>query len=119
MRTIAMSPWLLATAAVVPLAIGLAVAWPLWRRRLRDEIGSISGAAVVLVWTIGLIAHEFGDVLEITRRCVETETPCRFRPDPFTRYAIFGGIGFVQMFVLFVIGLVVDEHLRRRGRRGL
>ena len=106
--------WILLAAAIVPLAFGLLAAWPLWLARAADEVGSIAGAGVILASTVGLIAREFGDVLEITRRCVEAEVPCHFRPEPFTRYASYGGIGIVQIFALFFVGLGVEERLRNR-----
>jgi hypothetical protein len=112
---VTMSPWLLATAAIAPLVFGLLAAWPFWVRRVTDNMGSIVGAAVILIATVGFVAREFGDVLEITRRCVEAEIPCRFRPQPFVRYAIYGGIGMIQTFAVFVIGLEVEEQVRRRG----
>ena len=112
---IPMSWWLLVTAATVPLAAGLVTAWPLWRRRVGDSMGAVAGSAVVLIFTVGFVAREFGDVLEITRRCVETETPCRFRPEPFVRYAIYAGVGMIQTFAIFAVGLMVEERLRRSG----
>jgi hypothetical protein len=111
-----MSAWLLAVAATVPLVCGLLAAAPLWRRRISDNMGAVVGAAVVLVFTVGFVAREFGDVLAITRRCVETETPCHFRPEPFVRYAIYGGIGMIQTFAMFVAGLMVEERARTRAR---
>jgi len=72
---------------------------------------------VVLTFTVGFIAREFGDVLEITRRCVASDVPCHFRPQPFMRYAVYGGIGLAQVFVVFLFGLNVEERLRRNESR--
>lgn len=108
--------WILFAAAIVPLAFGLLAAWPLWLARAVDEIGSIVGAGVILAFTVGFIAREFGDVMEITRRCVEAEVPCHFRPEPFTRYAVYAGLGLIQIFAVFLVGLGVEERLQNGPR---
>jgi hypothetical protein len=103
-----------AVAAVLPLVAGLLAAWPMWRRRARDEIGTIVGAGIILVFVVAFIAREYGEVEAVTARCIATNVGCRFVPKPFVRYAIFGGIGMVQVFVTFALGLSVEERLRRR-----
>jgi hypothetical protein len=106
----------IAVAVVVPLVAGLLAAWPLWRRRVRDEMGAIVGAGVILLCVVSLVAREYGEVAAVTARCIEAEIGCRFTPKPFTRYAIYGGIGMAQVFVLFVAGLSIEERLRRRDQ---
>jgi hypothetical protein len=102
-------------AATIPLVTGLLVAYPLWRRRVSDEMGSIAGTFVILLMAVALMAREFGEVEAITRRCIEREIGCHFHPDPFTRYSIFPIIGMCQSFVVFTVGLFVEERLRRRA----
>ena len=103
-----------AVAAVVPLCLGVLAAWPLWRRRVKDEMGTIAGAAVVLIATIYFIAREFGAVLKATQHCFDTGHRCHFTPESFKRYAIYAGIGMLQIFTLFMIGLRTEERLRKR-----
>jgi hypothetical protein len=103
-----------AAASTVPLIPACLVAWPLWTRRVADNMGAIAGASVVLVAMVGFIAREYGEVEAITRRCIDANIGCHFHPDPFFRYAIFGSIAMVQVFVLFAVGLAVEERLKRQ-----
>jgi hypothetical protein len=107
--------WVVATASIIPLVLGLLVASIFWARRTSDEIGSIMGAAVVLVGTITFIAREFNLVLATTARCAAEEIPCYFRPEPFVRYSVFAGIGLLQVFIVFLIGLRAEEGMRRKA----
>ena len=103
-------------AASVPLVAGVLTALPFWLARARDEVGSIVGSGVILMCVIGLIAREYGTIEAVTAHCVQLDIGCHFHPAPFVRYAIFGGIGMVQVFVVFLTGLSVEERLRRSGR---
>jgi hypothetical protein len=117
--TVELNPTWLMIAAVVPLVGALLAAVPLWLLRLPDEVGSIVGAGVVLVCVVGFIAREYGEVLAVTARCIEANIGCRFQPQPFVRYGIFGAIGMIQVLVLFVVGLLLEERLRERDRHRL
>jgi hypothetical protein len=100
-------------AATVPLLPAFAVAWPLWRKGVADSMGAIAGSAVILVAVVGFVAREFGEVHAAARTCDELEKLCHFRPDAFSRYAIFAAIGMAQVFLNFGIGLIVEERQRR------
>ena len=102
-------------AAILPMAVALIIALPLWHRRIKDEGGTIAGAAVVFACSLGLIGREFSHVLKMSGTCVARQIACHFEPEPFTRYAIYAGIGMLQVFALFMIGLSVEERLRRRA----
>jgi len=106
-----------AVAAVLPIVTGILIAWPLWRMRVRDEMGTIAGAGVVLLFAVFFIAREFGEVQGTLARCIADGRLCRFTPEPFTRYAIYAGLAMLQVFLLFVLGLNVEERLRRRANR--
>jgi apolipoprotein N-acyltransferase len=106
-----------AAAAVVPLITGLLVAWPFWWTRASDEMGSVAGSAVVLLFTVTFIAREFGEVLAASAHCGTAGVACHFHPDPFMRYAVYGGVGMCQVFVVFIAGLSIEERLRRRQAR--
>jgi hypothetical protein len=105
-----------AAAAVVPLVAGMLTSAPLWRRRVRDDMGSIAGVGVVLFFVVTFIAREYGEIVDTEARCVVSGIGCHFHPEPFTRYVIFASIGLVQTFAIFITGLIVDERLRRRER---
>lgn len=99
-------------ASLAPVTAALAVAWPFWKRRVADEIGSIAGSAVVLCCALGFFAREFAEVMAFHNTCLAAGKACHFSPEPFTRYAIYAGIGMLQVFVVFVVGLRAQE----RGR---
>jgi hypothetical protein len=107
----------LGLAIVLPIVAALLIARPLWVRQARDEMGSIAGAAVVLLFTVLQIAREFAEIMAIQTRCDSDGRACHFEPEPFTRYAMYAGIGMLQVFVVFVVGLRVEERARR-DRRG-
>jgi NO-binding membrane sensor protein with MHYT domain len=103
----------LAASAVLPLIGACLAAWPLWR--LRQEIlGSILGAGVALIFVIGFIGREYVSIQQATQTCIDTETPCAIRPAEFTRYAAYGLTGFLDVGVVFMMGLRADERRRRR-----
>jgi hypothetical protein len=104
-------------ALVLPLMLGVLVAWPFWLKRVRDDIGTITGAGVILLFAVFFIAREYGEVEAITRGCVAENVGCRFHPQPFVRYAIYAAIGTGQVFALFLSGLAVEEHLRNREQQ--
>ena len=104
--------WVIA-AALLPLLAGLLVAWPLWRKRVKDEMGTIAGGFVVFACAIGFIEREYVEVERISASCVERQVGCRFSPPLFNRYAIYGGVAMAQVFALFVVGLKIEERLRR------
>jgi hypothetical protein len=114
-----MNTFWIGAAVVVPIVVALLVAAPLWIIRVGDDLGSVAGAGVVLLFTVAFIAREYGEVEAVTRRCLEASVGCRFAPQPFTRYAIFGAVGMCQVFLLFVTGLTVEERLRRRDEARL
>jgi hypothetical protein len=102
-----------AIAIVLPLALGLAAAWPLWGRT-SDSLGSILGTFVVFVLGVAFVAREFIHLQQLTYRCIALETVCHFHPLPFTRFFIYGTIAMVQAFVLFAAGVAVEECIRNR-----
>ena len=105
----------LAVGLVLPLAAGLVVAYPLWKRRVSDDMGSIAASGVVFVFAVLFIAREYGEVLAATSRCLAASYACRFRPEPFVRYAIYAGIAMAQVFAIFSVGLAMEERQRRRA----
>jgi hypothetical protein len=114
--SVTMSVGWLVVATVVPLLAGLFVAWPFWRRRVKDEMGSIAGTFVVFTCLVGFVGREYLEIEQISASCVAREIGCRFSPSLFNRYGIYSLIAMAQVFVLFVVGLNVEERLRERER---
>ena len=109
-------PWSsIAFAVVVPTVIGVAIAFPFWMRNATDSVGSILGAGAVFVACLALIGREYIHVQRFTNGCLEVGRVCAFRPEPFTRFCIYGFIALAQAFALFAAGLVIEERIRRRS----
>ena len=99
-------------AATLPLALALPAAALAWRRRL-TLTGYVTGLAVLLVATITFSAIEFGDAYHYRLLCEATGTPCRLsQPSDFIKISTYGLVGFVQIGILFFIGLRVEEKAR-------
>jgi hypothetical protein len=66
---------------------------------------------------VAFIAREYGEILAVTERCIAANVGCRFHPQPFVRYGIYGAIGMCQIVGVFMVGLMTEERLRARDRR--
>lgn len=78
------------------------------------KIGTIVGSGVVFACALLFIGREYTEYEQIRAWCVVREIACRFSPGLVNRCAIYGFIGMVQVFLLFLIGLGVEERLRVR-----
>jgi hypothetical protein len=104
----------IAIAVVVPSAIGVLVALPLW---LRGEpiFGNIAGTVVIFGGAIALMLRERVVLDRITLACLERGYTCWPNPSAFARYAIYAFIGLAEVIALFSYSLRVETRLRRRG----
>jgi hypothetical protein len=103
--------WVVSSLAV-PFVLSLAVAWPLWRRRSRDPVGSVAGGGVALAFAVAFVGREAIHVQSVTRQCIKLETICQFTPEPYTRFFLYIGIGMLQTAALFVIGGWLEDRAR-------
>lgn len=101
-------------AILLPLALAMAVAWPFWGRS-RDSLGGIVGAFVIFVFAVAFLGREYVHVQRLTGQCLAAETICRFHPEPFTRFCIYGMIAMAQVFILFAVGAWVEGRLENRA----
>lgn len=105
--------WQWVTASVVvPFAVALAVAWPLWKRPSRDPVGSVAGAGVALAFAVAFVGREFIHVQSVTNQCIKLETLCHFTPEPYTRFFLYVGVAMLQTAVLFLIGARLEDRAR-------
>jgi hypothetical protein len=100
-------------ALAVPLLLALVVAIPLWLWR-QGFMGNIIGSGIVLTGALFFIQREYLFLKGKRDACIRAATICRVSPDDFMRFAIYAGIGFLQVFALFWISLVLEERMRRR-----
>lgn len=105
-----MSWYSLGAALVLPLAVGILAAWPFWGRS-RDSLGSGVGAVLILAFAIGFIGLEYTHLQRFTGDCLAVERACRFQPEPFTRFCIYGFIAMAQVGTLFAISGAVEHRI--------
>ena len=97
-----------------PPAIGVLVAYPFWRRR-EMIFGNLVGTTVILGAAFALIMRESIEIEQVTRQCLQAGYTCWPSPSAFVRYAIYAGIGMVEVFALFVWSLSVEARIRNRA----
>jgi len=104
-------------ALAIPTVAGFVIALPFWLARA-TMMGNIVGSGVILVGALLSIGREYVSLAAIRLEHFEGGKLFRPSPDEFTRYAIYAGIGFAEVFLLFMVSIWVEEALRRRrGRR--
>ena len=103
----------IALALTVPFLTGVLAAIPFWRKG-QMILGCIAGTAVIFGSAIGLILREYVELDRLVNDCLDAGTTCFPEPSAFTRFAIFAGIGLLEVFGLFTLSLLIEERLRRR-----
>lgn len=98
---------------VAPPLVAPLVAALIWRQG-EMILGNLAGSAIILGTALGLILRESAEIDRITRTCLDAGYTCWPIPSAFDRYAIYAGIGFVEVAVLFMWSLRVER--RRRDR---
>jgi hypothetical protein len=97
-----------------PPAIGVLVAYPFWRRR-EMIFGNLAGTTVILGAAFALILRESIEIEQVTRQCLQAGYTCWPTPGGFARYAIYAGIGMIEVFALFAWSLNVESRIRNRA----
>ena len=105
--------WIGLMAGVPPIA-GALVAYPFWRRR-EMIFGNLVGTTVILGTAFALILRESLEIERVTRECLQAGYTCWPVPSAFTRYAIYAGIGMIEVFALFAWSLRVETRIRNRA----
>lgn len=97
----------------VPLVVGLIVAYPFWRRT-EPIFGNILGTGVIFSSAFAMIWREHLQIDHIVQQCLDAGTTCFPEPAAFTRFAIYCFIALAEVVVVFMVGLRVEERMRRR-----
>jgi hypothetical protein len=103
----------IALMATAPPLVGLVVAIPIWRTK-QMILGNLAGSFVIFAAAIALILRESVGLERLTRQCLDSGFTCWPDPSAFTRFAIYAGIGLLEVFALFTLSLKVEENMRRR-----
>ncbi len=114
--TIGLNWFWIGIALTIPLGVGLLAAGLLWWRQRDALIGNVVGAGLIGGFVLFFIWREYLELAQVRAACAERNVACRIRPTDFNRYAIYGCIGFAQVMGVFMIGLSVEERVRRQTR---
>lgn len=101
-------------SAILPLILGVLVAFPFWRKA-QPIFGNLVATAVIFTWGIAMIMREHVQLDRLIQACADEDALCWPHPDPFTRFAIYASIALVEVIAIFWVSLRVEEKLRRRG----
>ena len=104
----------IAAALILPFAPAAGVAWPFWGRS-RDSLGSVLGTFVIFVFALAFVAREYVHVQQVIQGCIAAEAVCRFHPEPFTRFCVYGFIALAQAFLLFMAGAAIEGRIENRA----
>ena len=104
----------IALLLTAPPIVGALVAYPFWRRR-ETIFGNLVGTTVILATAFALILRESIEIEQVTRACLQAGYTCWPTPSAFARYAVYAGLGMIEVFVLFVWSLKVETRIRNRG----
>lgn len=99
--------------ATAPGIIGVLLAYPCWRKT-EIILGNLAGTAIILGFAFALIFRESAEVDRVTRACLDAGYTCWPVPSAFARYAIYAGIGFLEVVALFMASLSVEQRIRNR-----
>jgi hypothetical protein len=107
--------WLwIGVMATAPFVLGALVAYPVWRTQ-EYILGNLAGAAIIIATAFALIFRESAEVDRVTRACLADNYTCWPVPSAFVRYAIYAGIGMIEVIVLFLWSLRVEQAIRNRN----
>jgi len=104
--------WIGLMAGGPPLVAPL-VALLAWRKN-EMILGNVAGTIVIFGTAMALILRESFVLDHLVRQCIDAAVVCTPRPAPFFRYAIYAGIGLVQVVLLFLVSLRIEHRARER-----
>jgi hypothetical protein len=107
--------WLwIALMMTAPPAVGLLVAYPLWRQR-QMILGNVAGTMVIFASGIAAILREYTEIDRATRACLDAGFTCWPQPSAFARYAVYAALALVEVFALFAYSLAVEARIRNQA----
>lgn len=105
-------PWIALMLTLPPL-LGVLIAFPLWEKK-QMILGNIAGTVVIFGGALALIARESVEIYGLTQSCLDSGFVCWPVPSAFMRYAIYAGIGLLEVFALFTFSLKIEQRIRNR-----
>lgn len=103
----------IALMATAPPVVGTFVAYPIWRKS-EMILGNLAGSVVILGTALALVLRESAELTRVIQACLDDGRTCWPEPSAFVRYAIYVGIGFLEVAALFTFSLRVESRRRNR-----
>ena len=116
MKTLDLNWWRIVLAFVIPTLLGVGVAMVLWRRR-DTMMGSVVAGGLIFALILLFFAGEYIEVTRFQIACQLAGIPCKLRLGDFNRFVIYGFIAFIDVAIVFTIGLRIEDRRRRQPFR--
>jgi len=112
-KTLDLNAWRILLAFVIPTLLGVVVGKVLWGS---DDamMGNVVASGVILALILLFFAGEYIEIARFQTACVDAHTPCKLRLGAHNRYFLFAFIGFIDVAVVYGMGLRHEERARRR-----
>ena len=104
----------IALMIVGPALPALAIAWIAWREG-QMILGNLAGTAVIFISAFALIMRERIELDRYQLACIDAGFYCLIEPSPFARFAVYAGVGLIEIFALFALSLRVERSQRNRS----
>ena len=111
-RTLPLNWSRIALALVVPTVIGTLIALLIWSR-FDSTLGSLIGAGAIVFVMLLFFSSEYIEVVKFKTDCTDV-IRCKMTLSEFSRYGMYGIIGFIEAAFVFTIGLRFEEQHRAR-----
>jgi hypothetical protein len=114
MRDVSIFDWsLVAIEVALSIPSAILVAWFFWRKN-RWVIGNVVGSGIILLVALVAFGAQFANLMRVSVACDEAGLICVMHPSAFLQLAIFVLIAFVEIALLYSLGLMAEERRRRR-----
>jgi predicted Na+-dependent transporter len=113
-KTLDLNWWRIALAIVVPMVLGVLVGKLFWRRE-DSTMGSVVAAGVIFALVLLFFAGEYIEIARFQVACLDAHITCKLRLAAHNRYFIYGFIGFIDVAIVFAMGLRHEERARIRN----
>jgi len=112
MKTLDLNAWRILLAVVIPTLLGVVVGKLIWGR---DDtmMGNVVAAGTILALMLLFFAFEYIEIARFQAACADARTPCKLQLGAHNRYFIYAFIGFIDVAIVFAMGLRHEERARR------
>ena len=77
-------------------------------------LGNVIGATLIFAVIVFISVRELSELFSFRVNCARLNMRCVVDPDDFTRSAVYSGLGFFDVGVVFLTSVMVEKRARRR-----